>query len=73
MRRLTSAATVLKSALEDRNPNASAAIPHSSFDIHHSAFTSVVTNLNNMLKKTIIRLVAEVAGLNFGKDVIVDL
>jgi hypothetical protein len=33
----------------------------------------VATNLNNVLKKTIIRLAAEVAGLSFGKDVIVDL
>ncbi len=32
----------------------------------------VATNLNNVLKKTIIRLAAEVAGLTFGKDVIVD-
>lgn len=31
----------------------------------------VATNLNNVLKKTIIRLAAEVAGLTFGKDVIV--
>jgi len=33
----------------------------------------VATNLNNMLKKTIIRLATEVAGLSFGKDVIVNL
>ena len=33
----------------------------------------VATNLNNVLKKTIIRLAAEVAGLSFGKDVIIDL
>lgn len=33
----------------------------------------VATNLNNVLKKTIIRLAAEVAGLKFGKDVIVEL
>jgi hypothetical protein len=33
----------------------------------------VATNLNNVLKKTIIRLAAEVAGLAFGKDVIIDL
>jgi hypothetical protein len=33
----------------------------------------VATNLNNVLKKTIIRLAAEVAGLSFGKDVIVEL
>lgn len=33
----------------------------------------VATNLNNVLKKTIIRLAAEVAGLSFGKDIIVDL
>jgi hypothetical protein len=33
----------------------------------------VATNLNNVLKKTIIRLATEVAGLSFGKDVIVDL
>jgi hypothetical protein len=32
----------------------------------------VATNLNNILKKTIIRLAAEVAGLSFGKDVIVE-
>jgi hypothetical protein len=32
----------------------------------------VATNLNNMLKKTIIRLAAEVAGLSFGKDVVVE-
>jgi predicted type IV restriction endonuclease len=32
----------------------------------------VATNLNNVLKKTIIRLAAEVAGLKFGKDVIVE-
>jgi len=32
----------------------------------------VATNLNNVLKKSIIRLAAEVAGLTFGKDVIVD-
>jgi hypothetical protein len=32
----------------------------------------VATNLNNVLKRTIIRLAAEVAGLTFGKDVIVD-
>ena len=31
----------------------------------------VATNLNNVLKKTIIRLAAEVAGLSFGKDVII--
>lgn len=33
----------------------------------------VATNLNNVLKKTIIRLAADVAGLSFGKDVIVDI
>ena len=33
----------------------------------------VATNLNNVLKKTIIRLAAEVAGLSFGKDVIVEI
>lgn len=33
----------------------------------------VSTNLNNVLKKTIIRLATEVAGLSFGKDVVVDL
>lgn len=33
----------------------------------------VATNINNVLKKTIIRLATEVAGLSFGKDVIVDL
>jgi hypothetical protein len=32
----------------------------------------VATNLNNVLKKTIIRLASEVAGLTFGKDVIVE-
>jgi predicted type IV restriction endonuclease len=32
----------------------------------------VATNLNNILKRTIIKLAAEVAGLAFGKDVIVD-
>jgi predicted type IV restriction endonuclease len=32
----------------------------------------VATNLNNVLKKTIIRLASEVAGLNFGKDVVVE-
>lgn len=32
----------------------------------------VATNLNNVLKKTIIRLATEVAGLTFGKDVIVE-
>lgn len=32
----------------------------------------VATNLNNVLKKNIIRLAAEVAGLKFGKDAIVD-
>ena len=32
----------------------------------------VATNLNNVLKKTIIRLAGEVAGLTFGKDVIVE-
>jgi hypothetical protein len=32
----------------------------------------VATNLNNVLKRTIIRLAAEVAGLTFGKDVIVE-
>jgi len=30
----------------------------------------VATNLNNMLKKTIIKLAAEVAGLSFGKDIV---
>jgi hypothetical protein len=33
----------------------------------------VATNINNVLKKNIIRLATEVAGLSFGKDVIVDL
>jgi hypothetical protein len=33
----------------------------------------VATNLNNVLKKTIIRLAVEVAGLTFGKDVIVEI
>jgi predicted type IV restriction endonuclease len=32
----------------------------------------VATNLNNVLKKTIIKLAAEVAGLTFGSDVIVE-
>jgi len=32
----------------------------------------VATNLNNVLKKTIIKLAAEVAGLTFGNDVIVE-
>ena len=32
----------------------------------------VATNLNNVLKKTIIKLAAEVAGLKFGNDVIVE-
>jgi predicted type IV restriction endonuclease len=32
----------------------------------------VATNLNNVLKKAIIRLAAEVAGLEFGKDVVVE-
>lgn len=32
----------------------------------------VATNLNNVLKKTIIRLATEVAGLKFGKDVVVE-
>ena len=32
----------------------------------------VNTNLNNVLKKTIIELAAEVAGLKFGSDVIVE-
>jgi predicted type IV restriction endonuclease len=32
----------------------------------------VATNLNNVLKKTIIKLAAEVAGLTFGKDVVVE-
>lgn len=32
----------------------------------------VSTNLNNVLKKTIIRLAADVAGLKFGKDVMVN-
>lgn len=32
----------------------------------------VATNLNNILKKTIIKLAAEVAGLKYGKDVIVE-
>ena len=31
----------------------------------------VATNLNNILKKSIIRLAAEVAGLTFGKDIVV--
>jgi hypothetical protein len=33
----------------------------------------VATNLNNVLKKTIIRLAAETAGLSFGKELIVEL
>lgn len=32
----------------------------------------VATNLNNVLKKVIIKLAAEVAGLTFGKDVVVE-
>ncbi len=32
----------------------------------------VATNLNNVLKKTIVRLAAEVANLTFGKDLVVD-
>jgi hypothetical protein len=32
----------------------------------------VATNLNNVLKKTIIKLAAEAAGLKFGKDIIVE-
>jgi hypothetical protein len=32
----------------------------------------VATNLNNVLKKSIIRVAAEVAGLTFGRDVIVE-
>jgi len=32
----------------------------------------VATNLNNVLKKTIVRLATEVANLSFGKDVVVD-
>lgn len=32
----------------------------------------VATNLNNVLKVTIIRLAAEVAGLKFGKDILVE-
>ncbi len=32
----------------------------------------VATNLNNVLKKSIIRLAAEVAGLTFGKDVLIE-
>src|SRR5262249_23727041 len=33
----------------------------------------VGTNLNNVLKITVIRLATDVAGLQFGQDVIVDL
>lgn len=33
----------------------------------------VATNLNNVLKRTIIRLAAEVAGLKYGEDVIVEI
>jgi hypothetical protein len=32
----------------------------------------VATNLNNVLKKNIIHIAAEAAGLTFGKDVIVE-
>ena len=32
----------------------------------------VATNLNNVLKKTIIKLAAEIAGLTFGRDLIVE-
>lgn len=47
-------------------------IPYSPFEICHSTFSPVAINLNNMLKKTIIRLAAEVAGLKFGKEVVVE-
>jgi hypothetical protein len=33
----------------------------------------VATNLNNVLKKSIIRIAAEVGGLSFGKDIVVEL
>lgn len=33
----------------------------------------VATNLNNILKNTILRLAAKVAGLEFGKDIVVEL
>jgi hypothetical protein len=32
----------------------------------------VATNLNNILKKAIIKLATEIAGLTFGKDVVVE-
>lgn len=33
----------------------------------------VATNVNNGIKKTIIRLAAEVAGITFGKDLVIEL
>ena len=33
----------------------------------------VATNLNNALKVTLIRLAADIGGLTFGKDIVVDL
>ena len=33
----------------------------------------VSTNLNNVLKVTLIRLAADVAGMAFGEDIVVDL
>ena len=41
--------------------------------VHPEGGWFVATNLNNVLKKTIIRLATEVAGLTFGKDVIVEI
>ena len=41
---------------------------------HHESLDGgwlVATNLNNALKKTIIQLACDVAGLKFGKDVVV--
>jgi type I restriction enzyme R subunit len=39
---------------------------------HHGLPKPCQANLNNLLKKTIVRLAAEVAGLKFGKDIIVE-
>lgn len=33
----------------------------------------VATNLNNVLKRTIIRLAAEISGLEYGKDIVVEI
>ena len=45
---------------------------HLSFEIRHSTFVPAASNLKNVLKKTIIRVVAEVGGLKFGKGVVVE-